>query len=151
MTLFTWQNAFKIHPFYTMCQYVFPFNGRIIFHGMNKPHFIYPCIQFSSVQSLSRVWLFATPWIAARHAPLSFTISWSLLKFISIELVRPSNHLILCHLLLSLPSIFPRMRVFSNELTPHIRWPEYWSFSFSISPSNEYSGQIFFRIVMYNT
>ena len=77
---------------------------------------------------------------------LSFTISWSLLKFISIELVMPSNHLVLCHLLLLLPSLFPSIRVFSNELALRIRWPNYWSFSFSISPSSEYSGLISFRM-----
>ena len=88
------------------------------------------------VHSLSHVWLFATPWIAERQASLSFTISQSLLKLMSIESVMPSNHLVLCHLLLLLPSIFPSIRVFSNELALHIRWPKYWSFSFSISPSN---------------
>ena len=103
-------------------------------------------VQFSSVQSLSRVKLFETPWIAARQASLSITNSWSLLKLISIELVMPSNHLILCHPLLLLPSIFPSIRVFSNESVLHIRWPKYWSFSFSISTSNEYSGLISFRI-----
>ena len=87
--------------------------------------------------------LFATPWTAAN---LSFTISQSLLKFMSIELVMPSNHLIPCHLLLLLPSIFPSIRVFSNESTFHTRWPKYWSFSFSISSSKEYSGLICFRI-----
>ena len=81
-----------------------------------------------------------------QHARLPFTISWSLLKFMSIESVMPSNHLILCHLLLLLPSIFPRIRVFSSESVLHIRWPKYWSFSFSISPSDEYSGLISFRI-----
>ena len=100
---------------------------------------------FSSVQSLSHVWLFATAWTAACQASLSITNSWSLLKLMSIELVIPSNHLILCHPLL-LPSIFPSIRVFSNESVLHIRWPKYWSFSFSISPSNEYSGLTSFRI-----
>ena len=90
--------------------------------------------------------LFATPWTAARQASLSFTNSWSLLKLISIELVRPSNHLILCHPFLLLPSIFLSVRVFSNELAFSLRWPKYWRFSFSISPSNEYSGLISFRI-----
>ena len=98
------------------------------------------------VQLLSRVWLFATPWTAAHQASLSFTISWSLLKLMSIELVMPSNHLILCCPLLLLPSIFPSIRVFSNELILSIRWPKYWSFSFSISPSNDYSGLISFRM-----
>ena len=97
------------------------------------------------VKLLSRVWLFATPWTAVRQASLSFTISWSLLKLMSIELVMPSSYLIHCHPLLS-PSIFPSIRVFSNELALHIRWPKYWSFSFSTSPSNEYSGLISFRI-----
>ena len=87
-----------------------------------------------------------TPWTAARQASLSITNSWSLLKLMSIELVMPSNHLILCHPLLLLPSVFPSIRVFSNESVLHIRWPKYWSFSFSISPSNEYSGLISFRI-----
>ena len=100
----------------------------------------------SLVQSLSRVWLFATPWTAARQASLSITNSRSLLKLVSIESVMPSNHLILCHPLLLLPSIFPSTRVFSNESAPHIRWPTYWSFSFRISPSIEYSGLISFRI-----
>ena len=85
-----------------------------------------------------------TPWTAARQASLSITNSWSLLKLMSIDSVMPSNHLILCHPLILLPSIFPSIRVFSNELALCIRWPEYWSFS--ISPSNEYSGLIFFRI-----
>ena len=100
---------------------------------------------FSSVQLLSHVWLFATPWIAARQASLSITNSQSLPKLMSIEPMMPSNHLILCHPLL-LPSIFPSFRVFSNVSGLHIRWPEYWSFSFSISPSNEYSGLMSFRM-----
>ena len=105
----------------------------------------FPPSAFSSVQSLSRVWLFATPWTAARQAS-SQTISWSLLRLMSIESVMPSNHLILCHPLLLLPSIFPSIRVFSNESVLCIRCPMYWSFSFSICPSNEYSGLISFRI-----
>ena len=102
--------------------------------------------QFSSVQSLSRVGLFATPWTAARQASLSITNSQSLLKLVSIELVMPSNHLILCHPLLFPPSIFPSIRVSSNESAPHIRCPKCWSFSYNITPSNEYSGLISFRI-----
>ena len=98
------------------------------------------------VQSLSRVQLFVTPWIAAYQASLSFTNSQSLLKLMSIELVMASNHLILCHPLLLLPSVFPSIRVFSHESALHIRWPKYWSFSFSISPSNEYSVLISFRM-----
>ena len=90
-----------------------------------------------------------TPWTVARHAPLSSTISWSLLKFMFIESVMPSNHLILCHLVL-LPSIFPSFRVFSNQSALRIKWPKYWSFNFSISPSNEYSGFISFRIDWFN-
>ena len=103
-------------------------------------------VQFSSIQLLSHVRLFATPWTEARQASLSITNSWSLLRLMSIESGMPSNHLILCHPLLLLPSVFPRIRVFSNESTVCIRWPKFWSFSFSISPSNEYSGLIFFRI-----
>ena len=98
------------------------------------------------VHSLNHVQLFATPWSVGCQASLSFPTSLSLLKLMCIESVMPSKHLILCCPLLLLPSVFPSMRVFSNELTPHIRWPKYWSFSFSISPSNEYSGQFFFRI-----
>ena len=94
--------------------------------------------QFSSVQSLSHVWLFAAPWTAARQAFLSITNSRSPPKPMSIESMMPSNHLILCCPLLLLPSIFPSIRVFSNESILHIRWPKYWSFSFSISPSNEH-------------
>ena len=101
---------------------------------------------FNSVQLLSRVQLFATPWTAASQASLSITISHSLPKFMSIELVMPSNHLILCYPLLLLPSIFPSIRVFSNESALHIRWPKYWSFSFNINPSNEQSGLISFRM-----
>ena len=97
---------------------------------------------FSSVQLLSRVRLFATPWDAAHQAYLSITNSWSLLKLMSTEFMMPSNHLILCHPLLLLPSIFPSIRVFSNKSVLHIRCPKYWSSSFSISPSNEYSGLI---------
>ena len=100
---------------------------------------------FSSVQSLSRVQLFGTPWIAARQASLLITNSWSLLRIMSIASVMPSNHLILCHPLLLLPSIFASIRVFSNESVLHIRWPNYWNFSFSISPSNEHSGLISFK------
>ena len=105
-----------------------------------------PTHHFSSVQSLSHVWLFATPWTAACQDSLSITNCWSLLKLMSIESVMPSNHLILCHPLLLLPSIFPSIRVFSNESALHIRWPKYWSFSFNISPSNERSGLISFRM-----
>ena len=99
---------------------------------------------FSSVRSLSYVRLFATPWTAAHQASLSITNSWSLLKLMPIESVMPSNHLILCRPLLLLPSIFPSIRVFSNEMVLRIRWPKYWSFSFNINPTNEYSGLISF-------
>ena len=100
----------------------------------------------SSVQSLSRVRLFATPWTAARQASLSITNSQSLLKLMSTESVMPSNHLILCHPFFLPPSIFPNIRVFSNESVLHIRWPKYWSFSFSIIPSKEHQGLISFRM-----
>ena len=102
--------------------------------------------RFSSVQSLSHVQLFATPYISARQASLSITNSRSSLKLTSIKSVMPSNHLILCHPLLFLPSNFPSIRVFSDESVLHIRWPKYWSFSFNISPSDEYSGLIAFRM-----
>ena len=103
-------------------------------------------IQFSSVQSISRIQLFVTQLIAACQASLSITNSRSLLKLMSIELVMPSSHLILCHPLLLLPSIPPCIRVFSNESTLPMRWPKYWGFSFSISPSNEHPGLISFRM-----
>ena len=101
---------------------------------------------FSSVQSFSHVWLFATPWTAACQASLSVTNSRSLLKLMSFESVMPSNHLILCCPLLLLPPIPPSIRVFSNESTLRMSWPKYWSFSFSISPSNEHPGLISFRM-----
>ena len=103
-------------------------------------------IQFSSVQSLSRVWLFVTPWIAACQASLSITNSQSSPKLMSIELVMPSSHLILCRPILLLPPIPPSIRVFSNESNLRMRWPKYWSFNLSISPSNEHPGLVFFRM-----
>ena len=103
-------------------------------------------VQFSSVQSLSRVWLFATPWTAARQASLSVTNSWSSVKLMSIESVMTSSHLILCRSLLLLPSIPPSIRVFSNESALRMRWPAYWSFSFSIIPPEEHPGLISFRM-----
>ena len=108
--------------------------------------FLYLIHQFSSVQSLSHVRLFVTPWISARQASLSITNSWSSPKLMCIELVMPSSHLILCRPFLLLASIPLRIRVFSNESTLCIRWPKYWSFSLSISPSNEYLGLISFRM-----
>ena len=102
--------------------------------------------QISSVQSLSRVWLFATPWLAAHQASLSITNSRSSLRLMPIESVMPSSHLILCRPLLLLPPIPPSIRVFSNESTVHIRWPKYWSFRFSIIPSKEIPGLISFRM-----
>ena len=120
----------------TMFASIFPFPSMLWFSFF---------FNYALVQLLSHIWLFATPWIAACQASLS-TISRSLLKFLSTESVIPSNHLVLCHLLLLLPAIFPSIRVCFNELTLWIRWPKYWSFSFSISPSNEYSWLISFRI-----
>ena len=114
----------------------------ILMSHLGKP----PSVQFGSVQSLSHVRLFATPGTAARQAFQSITNSRSLLRLMSVALVMPSNHLILCHPLLFLPSIFPSIRVFSNESVLHIRWPKYWSFSFNISPSNEHPGLISFRM-----
>ena len=106
----------------------------------------HPCIQFSSVQSLSRLRLFVTPQTTARQASLSITNSWSLPKLMSIESVMPSNHLILCCPHLLQHSVFPNIRVFSNESVLRIRWPKYWSFSFNISPSNAHPGLISFRM-----
>ena len=116
-----------------------------VFKGIKHDKMSYKMEIISSVQSLSHVRLLATPRATARQASLSITNSQALLKLRSIESVMPSNHLILCHPLLLLPSIFPCIREFSNKLALCIRWPKYWSFSFSISPSNEYSGQISFR------
>ena len=121
----------------------FPYTEPINLAEMTVIYITYFMVWFSS---LSCVWLFVTPWTAAHQASLSIINSQSLLKLLSIELVMPSNHLILCCLLLLLPSIFPSIRVFSSESVLHIRWPNYWSFSFCISPSNEYSGLISFRI-----
>ena len=128
---------------------LFFFSGLLIRYGLNggfwqwsvKSNFVSPSLR---LLLFSHSQLFMTLWTAACQASLSFTISWSLLKLMSIESVMPSNHLVLCHPLLLLPSIFPRIRVFSNESALCIRLPKYWSFSFSISPSNEYSGLISF-------
>ena len=113
--------------------------------GENK-FYLLIATTLSSAQSLSRVRLFETPWTVVHQASLSITSSWSSLKLMSIESVMPSNHLILCCPLLLPPSVFPSIRVFSNDSALRIRWPKYWSFSFSISPSNEYSGLISFRM-----
>ena len=118
-------------------------------HCFNKLIWVSRDCQFSSVQSLSRV-DFATPLITAHQTPLSITNSWSLLKLMPIESVMPSSHLILCHPVLLLPPIPPSIRVFSNESTLHMRWPKYWSFSFSISPSSEHPGLISFRVDWLN-
>ena len=115
-------------------------NGKVAKKIMNKK------MGISSVQLLSHVQFFVTPWTAAHQASLSIANSWSLLKLMSIDSVIPSNHLIICHPVLLPPSVFPSIRVFSNESVLHIRQPEYWTFSFSISPCNDYSGLISFRI-----
>ena len=117
-----------------------------LLYGSIGCSFSFVSFELAVVQSLSRVWLFATPWTAALQASLSFTIFQSLFKLMSVESMMPSNHLILCCPLFLLPSIFPSIRVFPNESVLHIRWPKYWSFSFSISSSNEYSELISFRI-----
>ena len=114
--------------------------------GRARWHRLLQWVAFSSVQSLSRVWLFAIPWTAALQASLSITNSWSSPKPMSIESVMPSNHLILCYPLLLLPSIFPSISVFSSESALCIRWPKYWSFRFSISPTNEHPGLNSFRM-----
>ena len=118
---------------------------HVIQSNMNNEGYLLPSVHPQSVSLFSHS-VFATPWTAARQASLSITNSQSLLKLMSIESVMPSNHLILCHPLLLPPSIFPSITVFSNESVLHIRWPKYWSFSFSISPFNEYSGLISFKI-----
>ena len=137
---------------HALLQGIFPAQGSnpgllhckwILYHLRNQRS---PFIHISSVQSFSRVWPFVIAWTAAHQAPLSITNFQSSLKLMSIVSVMPSNHLILCRPLLLMPSIFPSIRVFSNESVLHIRWPKHWSFSFSISPSNEYSGLISFRM-----
>ena len=123
--------------------------GEMIGWGQDGAHFKFHCQTMnyvSSVQLLSCVWLFVIPWTAACQASLSITNSLSLLKLMSIESVMPSNHLILCCPLLLPPSIFPSIRVLSNESVLHLRWPKHWSFSFSISPSSEHLGTISFRM-----
>ena len=125
--------------------FFFSKNTYFIEKAMPRSQWRTSSVQFSSVQSLSHVWLFGTPWTAARQASLSITNSRSLPKLMSIESVMPSNHLILCCPLLLLPSIFPSIRVFSNESAHCIRWPKYWNFSFNISPSSEHPGLISFR------
>ena len=130
-----------------VCEVVKSWTQLSNFHSLT--HSKKQCFVNSSVQLLSHVLLFVTPWTAACQASLSFTISWSLLKLMSIEWVMPSNHLILCCPLL-LPSLFPSVRIFPNESALYIRWPEYWCFSFSLSPSSEYSGFISFRIDWLN-
>ena len=136
-----------VSSYFLLCQvvwyiffYIRLFNLQFSTHVTE--HWNGSSVQFSSVQSLSRVRLFATPWIAARQASLSITNSRSSPRLTSIELVMPSSHLILCRPLLLLPTIPPSIRLFSNESALHIRWPKYWSFSFSISPSNEHPGLI---------
>ena len=128
--------------------YFFVLHKMMVYFTITPWYFVNPLIlkTFSSVQSLSHVWLFTTPWITARQASLSIINSRGLLKLISIESVMPSSHLILCHTLLLLPPLPPSIRVFSIESTLHRRWPKYWSFSFSISPSSEYPGLISFRM-----
>ena len=130
----------------------FCFCSRDLENSVNNKHeicFFIVLVQFSSVQSLSHVQLFVTPWTAARQTSLSIINLQSLLRLMSIKLVMTSNHLILCHPLLLLPSIFPTIKVFSNE-SVLIRWPKYWSLSFSISSSNEYSGLISFMIAWFD-
>ena len=132
---------FKVYHKFSLCMHIM----RYIYINIYIDIYIYGC-QFSSLQSLNRVEHFATPWTAAHQASLSITNSWSVLKLMSIESVMPSSHLILYRPLLLPPSIFPSIRVFSNESALCIRWPKYWSFSFNISPSNEYSRLISFRM-----
>ena len=134
----------EINPEYSLEELMLKLKLQYFGHLMRRTDLLKKT-QFISVQSISCVQLFATPWTVARQASLSINNSRSLPKPISIESVMPSNCLVLCRPLLLLPSIFPSIRVFSNESVLHIRWPKYWSFSFNISPSHEYSGLISFR------
>ena len=127
-----------------MCGIFFVFVGGWTFSHLQTENMAF--LNFVVVRSPSNVWLFVTPWTASCQASLSLNISWNLLKFMSIELVMSSNHIVLCRPLLLLSSVFPSIRVFSSESVLPIRWPKYWSFSFSISPSNEYSRLISFRM-----
>ena len=136
--IYTFTRGLEAHKLYSILFLYFTVHKHVLF--------IYLCIFFSSVQLLSHVWLFVTPWFAACQASLSITNFWSLPKLMSIESVMPSSHLILCRPLLLLPPIPPSIRIFSNESVLHIRWPKYWSFSFNISPSNEHPGLISFRM-----
>ena len=149
-----WEASYfrKMHYFFSETNKLRPWTSHVISIGLDL-HFLFKDLihgffqfQFSSVQSLSRVRLFATPWIAARQASMSITISRSSLRLMSIELVMPSSHLILGRPLLLLPAIPPSIRVFSNESTLRMRWPKHWSFSFSIIPSKEIPGLISFRM-----
>ena len=133
-----------IHDHALKCIIIYYIENHSCHIFITSNHVISEC--FSSVQSLSCVQLFVTPWTAAHQASLSITNSWSLHKLMSIQSVMPSNHLILCHPLFLPLSILPSIRVFSNESVLRIRWPKYWSFSFNISPSNDYSGLISFRM-----
>ena len=137
-SVFFWQNSISLCP------------ASFCAPRPNLPAIFIVHFQFSSVQSLSHVWLFVTPWTAARQVSLSITNSWHLPKLRSIESVMPSNHLILCHPLLLLPSIFPCIRVFFNESALRTRWPKDWSFNFNINPSNEHSGLISFRMYWFD-
>ena len=147
--------TFTLPPLFILIQVLIRLNDTLIVEGdllsvitHSDANYFWKCFHrhISSVQLFSHVWLFVTLWTVARQASLSITNSQSLLKLMSIELVTPSNHLILCRSLLLLPSIPPSIRVFSNESTLRTRWPKYWSFSFSISPSNEHPGLISFRM-----
>ena len=137
-----------IHYYYIIIQHYYHSKKKPCTHQRSPSNFLYssPSVQLSSVQSLSHVWLPATPWTTACQSSLSITNSQSSPKLMSIESVMPSNHLILCHPLLLLPSIFPSIRVFSNESALRIRWAKYWSFSFNISPSKEHPGLISLRM-----
>ena len=159
LILFIWVLCFLLgEPGQRFVDIVYPFKNQLlvflIFLLFFNLYFIsslifiisFLLLTFSSVQSLSCVWLFATPWSTARQASLSITNSWSLLKLMSIELVMPSSHLILCRPYLLLPPIPLSIRVFSNESTLRMRWPKYWSFSFSIIPSKEHPGLMSFRM-----
>ena len=142
----TWKGSPLWENIHSICEITLQAPTAICYNTILTEISLWMIHSVNSVQSLSHIWLFATPWTAARQASLSITSSQSLLKLMSIESVMPSNHVVLCCPLFLLPSIFPSIKVFSNKSAFLIKWPKCWSFSFSINPSNEYAGLVSFKM-----